>query len=132
MEEADRLRAAKIRQARQSCERSLRGSVRRGEGSGRGRPAADADPVKRPVSAIRERAFSGGEPYLEEKEEGKDLLGRLIVAAGIFLLLFLCGRYLKPEAGMDAKNWVRANGLYETAVETAATFVEERLPAGWK
>ena len=74
--------------------------------------------AKVPTEAVLLTRARGTEP---------DLLGRIVVAAGIFLLLFLTGHFLHEPSQETVRAWVSSDAAYETAVENTAAWLEQRL-----
>ena len=95
--------------------------------------------MMRAVKRKNERVQTPAEWEMEMETEGKrtqtikeagsdsDLLGRIVVAAGIFLLLFFTGRLPREPSEETVRAWISSDSAYEMAVEHTATWIEDQF-----
>jgi len=61
-----------------------------------------------------------------EIKKNPEYMARVVVSAGLFLLLFTLAWVGKDPSGEQIRSWIRADQFYESTIEKVATWIEER------
>ena len=61
-----------------------------------------------------------------EKKNNLEYMARVVVSAGLFLLLFTLAWVSEDPSGEQIRSWIGTDQFYESTIEKVATWIEER------